>query len=101
MKQVSGSRNALVSDSRRQGQQSISTRKFLGKRKRTNTSDTRNTHPSKQSIENIVDNDEWSGDPMAFMSSMDPGILALMPMDWPDVDSDDFWNLRNIGEGQI
>lgn len=38
---------------------------------------------------------------MAFMSSMDPGILALMPMDWPDVDSDDFWNLRNIGEGQI
>lgn len=91
-----------ISDSRRQGQQSISLRQFLGKRKRTpNSSGTRDNHPSKQTIDNPVDDNDWSGDTMALMSSMDPGILEMMPMDWPDVDNDDFWNLQNVGEGQI
>jgi hypothetical protein len=88
--------------SRQHGQRSISLGKSLGKRKRTtDTSNIRNTHPSKQNIENVVDDDDWPGDTMALMSSMDPGILDLMPMDWPDVDNDDFWKLRNVGEGQI
>lgn len=91
-----------ISDSRRQGQQSIPLRTFLGKRKRTfNTSDTRENHSSEQITGNSVGDDDLSGDPMALMSSMDPGILDLMPMDWPDVDNDDFWNLRNVEEGQM
>lgn len=90
-----------ISDSRRQGQQSISLSQYLGKRKRTpNTSDTREKHPSKQIIENSVDDDDLSGETIALMSSMDPGILEMMPTDWPDVDNDDFWNLRSGGGGQ-
>lgn len=83
--------------SRRHGQQSISLRKSLGKRKRTDTLDVRDAHPNKQNLENQLDDNNWSGNSMALMSSMDPDILDLMPVEWPDMDNDDFWN---VGEGQ-
>lgn len=45
-----------------------------------------------------LDDQHWSQDPMALLSSMDAGILNLMPTDWPDMANDESSYLWDTGE---